>query len=192
MSAARKWICCCGAPPPTPPIQHLRAPEKQITVEGVEEARGRRHCAVSGSCRLALISSYIHIHIYKYIFIKTQTLSQRIPRAAFLRGTGPDYQASPVKASGSGRLLGSLPCLHLVNGGEPTPISVGGERQREKKAEEEENKVFFNVSLSLSLSPSLFRPQPFLFSSSFPSVLLLFTAFLRSIFIPIISHFPAL
>lgn len=93
---------------------------------------------MSGSCRLALISSHIHIHIYKYIFIKTQTLSRRIPRAAFLRGTGPDYQAGPVKALGSGRLLGSLPCLHLVNGGELTPISVGGEREREEKKQKKQ------------------------------------------------------
>lgn len=142
---------------------------------------------MSGCCRLALISLYIHIHIYKYIFIKTETLSQCIPCAAFLRGTSPDYQASPVKAPGSGRLLGSLPCLRLVNGGELTPISVGGERERKKKQKRRKK-----VSVSLSFSPSLFRPQPFLFSSSFPSVLLLFTALLRSIFIPIILHFPAL
>lgn len=180
MSAARKWICCCGAVPP--PVLHLGAPEKQIAVGGVgagggelEEAHERWRCTVSGSCRLALISSYIHIHRYKYILVKTQTHLRRIPFAAFLRGTGPDYQASSVKALGSGRLLSSLPCLHLVNGGELTPISVRRE-EREK----------VSVSLPLSLNHCL---QPFLFSSSFPSVSLLFAAFLRSIFIPIISLF---
>lgn len=81
--------------------------------------RIRRHCALSEDCQVGLISGYI--------FIKAAFGSADMLTAHSFCGIPPRHQSllsgSPIKAEG--RLAArALPCLHLVNGRELTPISA--------------------------------------------------------------------
>lgn len=135
------------------------------------DSRIQQHCSASDNCQVALIS--------RCMFIKEAFKECRHASSTFLLPHSSKAPAliigQPYKSGGVGRAARALPCLHLVNGGELTPISV--ERSGKKKLQR--------------CTPRVSLPSPFLFSSSFPLSVPL-NGFPRSISIPIISCFPAL
>ena len=121
--------------------------------------RIRRHCALSENCQVGLISGYI--------FIKAAFGSADMLTAHSFCGIPPRHQSllsgSPIKAEG--RLAArALPCLHLVNGRELTPISAergGGGTQETRTVCVSLALFFFPCSLKHSLPFSSFPWPPF-------------------------------